>query len=142
MKSIRKQDFAILIVTNEYLQSRNCMFEVLELLKKYEENEESFYEKTMILVTANNVHSPEGKREKIQFWVDESNKYEKSLINMPASSLERLSMEAKKLKYISMEIGTFLDYLSDNICDDKFEDFIRHTREKIDKWALNRNNSI
>lgn len=36
MKSIRQQDYAVLIVSDLYLRSKNCMFEVTEIMKEPE----------------------------------------------------------------------------------------------------------
>ena len=34
MESIRNQDYAVLIVSDSYLKSKNCMFEVMEIMKE------------------------------------------------------------------------------------------------------------
>lgn len=34
MESIREQDYAVLVISDTYLKSSNCMFEVMEIMKE------------------------------------------------------------------------------------------------------------
>lgn len=52
MKSIRKQDFVVLVITPEYLKSMACMYEVSELLK-----DEDWREKVMFAVIDSSIYS-------------------------------------------------------------------------------------
>ena len=45
MKSIRTQDFAILVISDNYLKSVACMYEVIQLMK-----EDDWLSKTMIML--------------------------------------------------------------------------------------------
>lgn len=135
MKSIRKQDFVILVVSDEYLKRRNCMFEVLELLKDYEDNEELFWKKICFYVTASNVYSGSGRAEKIKYWTDICEDYERTLTGIPEPASEGLVREAKILRYISMEIDKLLDRLNEELCDTNIDEFIKHTIDRLNKWA-------
>ncbi len=42
MKSIRNQDYVILIISDYYLKSKNCMFEVTEIMKEQEYKDRIF----------------------------------------------------------------------------------------------------
>ena len=135
MKSIRQQDFAILIVSDEYLESRNCMFEVLQLLKDYEEKEERFWNRIILFVTAKDIYSGEGREKRIKYWNDTCNRFENTLKDIPASACEGLAREARIFRNISTEIDKLLDHLNDEFCDRELETFIEHVRNKLDKWA-------
>lgn len=135
MKSIRKQDFAILIVSDEYLESRNCMYEVLQLLKDYEENEEKFWNRIILFVTAKDIYSGEGRAKRIKYWTDICNRFENTLKGVSVFASEGLVREANIIRSISMEIGKLLEHLNDEFCDKELEIFIEHLIDRLDKWA-------
>lgn len=63
MKSIRDQEYAVLFISDMYLKSPNCMYEILELMK------EKDYEKRIFPVVLNNsIYSPFVRLEYIQYW--------------------------------------------------------------------------
>ncbi|MBR4907609.1 MAG: toll/interleukin-1 receptor domain-containing protein [Acidaminococcaceae bacterium] len=140
MKSIRKQDFVILVVSDEYLQRRNCMYEVLQLLKDYEENEEAFWNKVKIFNIATGIHKGIGRAKKIKYWTDACNEIESKLGEIPEPASEGLVKEAKILRYISMEIDILLDHLNDEFCEKDLTKFIDVTNKSLQKWAQYGNN--
>ena len=140
MKSIRKQDFAILIVSNNYLESRNCMYEVLQLLKDYDDSEESFWNKIMLFVTATDIYDGTGRAKKVKYWTDVCNRFETVLSDIPEPASEGLVKEAKILRYISMGIHKLLDQLQNEKCDRELGEFIEHTISRLGKWAKYGNN--
>ena len=135
MKSIRQQDFAILIVSDKYLESRNCMYEILQLLKDYEEDEKLFWNKVILFVTATDVYNGQGRAKKIKYWADACEQYEKILNDIPEPAKENSVKEAKILRYISMEIDKLLEHINDVKCDRDIDDFIEHTNNRLVKWA-------
>lgn len=64
MKSIRKADYVFLIISNEYLQSIACMYEILELIK--DEN----YDKKIIPIVKDkaNIFNVIGRGKYIEYW--------------------------------------------------------------------------
>ena len=136
MKSIRNQDFVILIVSDRYLQRRNCMYEVLQLLRDYDENKKnSFWSKVIVFVTASGVYDIKGKVKKVQYWVDICNQTEKMIATLPEYAKEGLVEESKTLRFISMEINKLLDHISDAINQEDLDTFIIEMQEKLKKWA-------
>lgn len=64
MKKIRKHDFIIVVVTDEYLKSLNCMTEVINLMK-----DDDWKEHTLFIVYAvNKVYTLEGRAEYERYW--------------------------------------------------------------------------
>lgn len=135
MKSIRQQDFVILVVSDKYLESRNCMFEILQLLKDYDENEEVFWDKVVIFVTATGLYTSEGRAQKIKYWIDLCEETERLISRIPAPASEGLVKEAKVLRYISMEIDKLLERAKDTLCHRELEKFIKHLNSRLEKWG-------
>lgn len=99
MKSIRKQDFVVAVITEDYLHSQPCMFEVCELMK-----DDDWRSKVMFVILDERIYSAD-KFAFTQYWQEEERK-----LNERAESLEPNSMEelAKDLKQVS-SIRNYLD---------------------------------
>lgn len=132
MKSIRNQDFAILIVSNEYLRKRNCMYEMAQLLRDYESHEEAFWDKVLLYVTAD-IYSAKKKTEIIEFWNKEIDKLNSDIKTFKGETTGTLVKELKEYCYISMEIGKLLDYATDTLCEKDLDKFIELAKERITK---------
>ena len=64
MKQISKSDYVILVISREYLQSVNCMYEVLELLKS-----ENFKTRIFPIIIENaNIFDAGGKLYYLKYW--------------------------------------------------------------------------
>ncbi len=64
MKTIRGQDFAVLIISPEYLKSTSCLFEVIQLMK-----EDKWIEKTMfVVIDGFNIYNLTERTFYIQYW--------------------------------------------------------------------------
>jgi tetratricopeptide (TPR) repeat protein len=67
MKRICNEDYAILLISNSYLNSPNCMYEVLELLK-----DENFETKILpIILPKTKIFKPKEQIEIIKYWENE-----------------------------------------------------------------------
>lgn len=111
MESIRASDYAILIISDDYLKSVNCMTEVLHIL-----NERESYSRILPIRHENvKIFNSTERMKYIQFWktqVEES--------TAVIENLDRISTieESKKLKIISriyQDIGDFLITIADMI---------------------------
>ena len=132
MKTIRSQDFAILIITDEYLTRRNCMYEVAQLLRDYDNHETKFWERVLLFVTAK-IYAAEEKAAIIKFWDDKVNELDAKIKDLHGETTEKLAKELKECRYISMEIGKLLEYASDTLCEKDLDKFILNAKEKITK---------
>ena len=134
MRSIRKQDFIILVVSPKYLESRNCMFEVLQMLKDYDEDEEALWDKVMIFVSATNIYDRKGRAQIVSYWAKECQK----IFNEHSALLEMrevgLLKEARMVHYIFLEIDKLLNHISEVLCDGDIDEFIDHINTRLDQW--------
>lgn len=128
MQSIKRHDFVISIVSDGYLRSTPCMYEITELMRDREyydkllfviisEYDIKYYDKKSIEIKDINADIYSSKRfDYIKYWEDEKIKIDKKVaeINNPALMLE-LTEESKKLEIISLHIGEFISKLKDGL---------------------------
>ena len=130
MKSIRTQDFAILVISDNYLKSVACMYEVIQLMK-----EDDWLSKTMIMLADDiNIFGTKEQLVYIKYWNDEYNNVSKLIKSLPPETVSSQSEELKKISRIKDEIGLFLHIISDrNIpADDVYEQI----NLRLDKYVV------
>ena len=66
MSSIRKTDYALIIISESYLKSVNCMYEILELMKENEYKEKDKYLFYVVCTRAQHVLSIYNQKEIIR----------------------------------------------------------------------------
>lgn len=128
MQSIKQHDFVISIVSDGYLRSSPCMYEITELMRDMNyydkllfiilsEYDIKFYENKNISINDFKADIYSSNRfDYIKYWEDEKIKIDKKVgeINNPALMLE-LTEESKKLEIISLHIGDFISKLKDGL---------------------------
>jgi len=126
MNSIEDHDFVVMIVSDSYLKSKACMYEVLEIMKsrKYEnkmlfivisEDERKYYSEIdkSFLIGAN-VYDIAGRISYAQYWEKEKAKLEKLIddIPNPLNKIEPIK-ELKIIQKILLDIDEFTSMLAD-----------------------------
>lgn len=127
MESIGKHDFVISIISDNYLKSVNCMYEIYEVMRDRE------YKDKMLLIILDesdstlieNIHSEQSnfsadiydihsRIKYITFWEQKQNELEETIdtIQDQINKVEPLA-ELRRLKNISSNISEFLDDISD-----------------------------
>lgn len=109
MNGIRKQDFAILVISDNYLKSVACMYEVLQLLK-----DDNWLDKTMIMLADDiNIFGTKEQITYIKYWNDEYNNITELIKTLPPETVSSQAEDLKKISRIKDEIGSFLHIVSD-----------------------------
>lgn len=108
MKSIRKQDYAVLIVSDCYLKSKNCMFEVTEIMK-----EQEYQDRIFPAVVERGIYDPLIRAEYIKYWQQECNKLEISIKGLDLENVVELTATLKCYKSIVSSMGEFLSMVAD-----------------------------
>ncbi len=108
MKSIREQDFAILIVSGKYLKSSNCMYEAIEIMK-----EQKYAERIFPLVTDKKIYESVGRSGYIKHWQEKCGKMEGELKTLDRVNSLKLTEDLKRLRNIAENIGEFMDAIAD-----------------------------
>lgn len=109
MKSIRNADFAIILLSDAYLKSENCMFEALEILK-----EQNHKEKILpILVEGTKIFTTKDRIYYIKYWKNKKEELENELKELDVSSSIESYSDLKNLEIIYSSIDGFLKTLGD-----------------------------
>lgn len=107
MKSIRNNEYAVMIISKAFLRSSNCMFEVIELLK-----EKKYQNKILPVVTEDaNVYDPIYRAGYIQFWETKIKKLEEAIQPLDLANSVELATELRKYKSIATNISVFMQHL-------------------------------
>lgn len=135
MNSIRKQDFAILVISDNYLKSVACMYEVLQLLK-----DDDWLDKTIIMLADDiNIFGTKEQLAYIKYWNEEYKNIAEIIKLLPPESVSSQSDDLKRISRIKDEVGSFLHIISDrNIpVEDVYEQINirlgKHTVSKVEE---------
>jgi tetratricopeptide (TPR) repeat protein len=110
MSQIRETDFALIVISDKFIKSANCMYEVLEILK-----EKNYKNKIVpVLVDGTKVFKPSDRLRYIKYWSKEYLKLERKLKTLNVTDTLNLYEELKLIEKIRITIDEFLAYISDN----------------------------
>lgn len=108
MRSIRNQDYAVLIVSDSYLKSKNCMFEVMEIMK-----ERKYTNRIFPAVVETGIYDPLVRAGYISYWQQECDKLEAAVKGLDPANAVELAADLKRYKSIASSIGEFLSMVAD-----------------------------
>jgi len=111
MKSIKKVDYALLIINDGYLKSKNCMIEVLELLK-----DDSSWEKILPVVYSDtDIYTAISRISYINYWESQTQKIAEAVKSINPINATEIYKELKKYQDITANIDSFLLNISDRL---------------------------
>ena len=110
MKTIRKEDFAVLVITDKYLKSTACIFEVVQLMKDENWDKHTMY---AIMDDAKTLYNLGGQLDYIQYWENHYKDIYKKIEQLPLESTHKQIEQLSKITTIKNEIGEFLNKVSD-----------------------------
>ena len=109
MKRIRNSDFCLMIISEYYLKSIKCMFEVDEFTK-----DENYRERILPLVHSDtDIYNILGRNKYINYWQDKYNEVNKSLAVLEDLNKIEALKELQQIENIKRNIGDFLQFISD-----------------------------
>lgn len=126
MEGIRQQDYAVLIVSDSYLKSKNCMFEVTEIMK-----EQRYADRIFPAVVETGIYVPLARAEYIKYWQQECGKLEAAVKGLDPANAVELAADLKRYKNIASSMGEFLSMVADRNNPD-----IRDVEVQIEKALL------
>lgn len=110
MKTIRKEDFAVLVISDSYLKSTACLFEVIQLMKDENWDKHTMY---VIMDDAKTLYNLGGQLDYIQYWENHYKDIYKKIEQLPLESAHKQIEQLNKITTIKKEIGEFLNKVSD-----------------------------
>ncbi|MBQ1172983.1 MAG: toll/interleukin-1 receptor domain-containing protein [Lachnospiraceae bacterium] len=107
MDSIAEMDFIIILISDDYLKSMNCMYEVMEVMRS------KLYEKKIFPVVINkDIYEPIHRAKYIKYWTNKYNELKDELNGIQYDAIGKLGNDLKKIGDIKNNIGDFLDIIS------------------------------
>lgn len=142
MQSIKEHDFVVTIISDAYLKSDACMYEISELMRDsnyyskllfviLSEEDATFYsEHTDVKNIKADVYSA-NRFDYIKYWEIKKNEIDAKIANINNTALlPELVNEAKRIEIISLNIGEFISKLKDGLgeslqamIESEFEEF-------------------
>lgn len=108
MQTIRDNDFAVLLISDAYLKSTNCMYEVLEVMK-----EKKYRTRIFPAIIDSAIYSIDKHFEYVRYWQDRVKTLKLNLSSLEYTNGLALGYELKKAEDISRAIAEFLVTVSD-----------------------------
>lgn len=125
MQSIQDHDYVIMVISDHYLKSRNCMFEVLESMKdaRYKDRllyiilkdeDRQYLSDTVDGTIAAEVYSNEGQTKYILYWKQKEKELQDQIdqIGDPALAIN-LIKEQSVVRKIQLELPDFFDFVKE-----------------------------
>ena len=112
MKTISKQDFAVLVISNAYLKSVPCLYEVTQLI-----GTENWDKKTLFIVEedAKNIYTIDGRIEYIKYWDDQEKSIRKKLPKGKTKKKElKSNLDLDRVREIKENFPCFLQKVADS----------------------------
>ncbi len=108
MQSITYMDYIILLISEAYLKSSNCMYEVLEVMRDRE-----YKDKIFPAIIYSEIYDPSTKADFIIYWQDELKALKKKVKGINRQNLGSLINDLNHRQNIASNISDFLDLISD-----------------------------
>lgn len=108
MNSIADMDYVILLISDEYLKSPNCMYEILEVMRDRE-----YRNKIFPAVINNAIYDPLTRVGYVKYWQNKFKELDNELKEIEMQNLGRLNSDLKRYQDISANIAEFLDVVAD-----------------------------
>lgn len=126
MRTIQDHDYVILLISDHYLRSRNCMFEVTEAIKdtRYDkkiifivlkDNDKQLLESPSEDTIEADIYSSEGQTQYILYWRSKEAELQARIdeIGDPTYAISQIK-EKKIVQKILLDLPDFFDFVRDN----------------------------
>ena len=107
MQSIPEMDYVILLISDAYLKSVNCMYEVLEVMR-----DRKYRDKIFPAVVATGIYNAGIRAQYVIYWQTEYKKLNASLEGIATENIGNLGKDLKRLRDISSNVAEFLDMVA------------------------------
>ena len=136
MQSINDMDYTILIISDSYLKSQNCMYEVLEVMR-----DRKYKDKIFPAVINSEIYNPIARVAYVKYWQRQFRELQEALEAIDVQNLGNFSRDLKRCQDISANIAEFLDVVSD-MNNPKIKDVALRIEEKLSSKGLMPRNKV
>ena len=130
MQSISEMDYTILLISDEYLKSDNCMYEVLEVMR-----DRKYKNKIFPAIMCEDIYKPIKRIKYVQYWQEECKKLNAEMQEIYPQNWGNLSETLKRYQNIAANIIEFLDTVAD-MNNPKVTDITEAVKEKLAEMEL------
>lgn len=109
MRGIRNADFALILLSDNYLKSENCMFEALEILKEQDHKERVL----PIILSGTKIFNAKDRIQYIKYWKNRKDSLTEDLKDLDITSSLSSYEDLKTIDKIYNEIDSFLKFIGD-----------------------------
>lgn len=136
MGTIRDMDYAVLIISDNYLKSFNCMYEVLEVMK-----EKDYMNKIFPVVVETSIYPSAGRIPYIKYWQDKYKELKEQISQIDIVNAGNIINDLKKTQNIVLSMDEFLAKVAD-MNNPNVSDVNRAIEDKLQENGLLNNSSI
>lgn len=112
MKTINRHDYVVVLVSNEFIRSANCMYEIMELLQNPD-----FKEKILpVLVPGTKIFQPKDRADVLQYWQGKRTEALELLKGLNPTQAASIQDDLKHYANICDNVDSFLAYIKDTNC--------------------------
>lgn len=134
MQKIKVSDFAIVLLSKSYVQSRNCMFELIELSKK-----DFFITSTLFIFIGDcAIFKMEDRIKYVSYWENTFNIIKEESNKIPIEDSSTIAADIKFIKIICLELNEILRKIS-QILNPTYRDLKNESYKQIDAFLKSRN---
>jgi hypothetical protein len=108
MQSIGDMDYTILIISDSYLKSENCMYEVLEVMR-----DRKYKNKIFPAVLSIEIYNPRERANYVKYWKNQFTELDEGLQEFEPYEMGKLGDDLKRRLDIKNSIAEFLDTIAD-----------------------------
>lgn len=131
MNNVVNMDFVILLISDAYLRSKNCMYEVLELMR-----ERRYRDKIFPAVVSKEIYNSAVVARYVKYWQDQQQELEETLSGLRIQNLGNLNHDLKIIQDIASNTAEFLDLIGDMNNPEIADVNIEITKKLIEWGAL------
>ncbi len=144
MQSIEQHDYVITVISNNYLKSRNCMYEMLEVVKDsnfgkkliyivLSDEDIKYYKTTPVESVGADVYNVSGQTKYSLYWKKTEEELQKQIEDIGDPTLSITQIKEKRIVHkILLDISEFMEFIRDRNgftltkhIDNNFSDIIR-----------------
>ncbi len=114
MRALGKAQTVVVVISDKYLKSPNCMFELLQIFRKSNSETADFQEKIIPIVLGDaQIYDPIDRLEYVGFWKNKCNKLEEKILEIGLADAKSAVPDFDSYYEIKQNIGTLAGILAD-----------------------------
>jgi hypothetical protein len=122
-------DFVILLISDAYLRSRNCMYEVLEIMRN-----RKYKHKIFPTVVSKDIYNSAVVARYVRYWQDQQQELEETLSGLKVQNLGNLNHDLKIIQDIASNTADFLGLIGD-MNNPEIADINIEIVKKLEEWG-------